>query len=281
MQPEMLVSPLRTSSTTAGSDSARAQRQAEHSGSRPGVGRRPNGTLRTCHSEDRRCRRRSARLISVDEPVNGLIPDRAHVQAIEFFADQCAVAVTHARRYEEVRAEALTDSLTGLANRRALDAAVVSRNRPCASRRRTVHRAFHRHRPFQGHQRFSWPRRGATPCCRPSGGGSGSSSTRRSAWRATEARSSSHCCPTRTSRPRCGLPRSSGAVSPRSTSTADRRAACACLNRRGAALRGAHGRGVHWSPPPTRRCTRPSARGGIGLSSAPEPVAGGCATTGG
>jgi diguanylate cyclase (GGDEF)-like protein len=64
-------------------------------------------------------------LISVDEPVNGLVPDRAHVQAIEFFADQCAAAVTNARRYEEVRAEALTDSLTGLANRRALDAAVV------------------------------------------------------------------------------------------------------------------------------------------------------------
>ena len=64
-------------------------------------------------------------LISVDEPVNGLIPDRAHVQAIEFFADQCAVAVTNARRYEQVKAEALTDSLTGLANRRALDAAVV------------------------------------------------------------------------------------------------------------------------------------------------------------
>ena len=64
-------------------------------------------------------------LISVDEPVNGLIPDRAHVQAIEFFADQCAVAVAHARRYEQVRTEALTDPLTGLANRRALDAAVV------------------------------------------------------------------------------------------------------------------------------------------------------------
>jgi len=64
-------------------------------------------------------------LISVDEPLNGLLPDRAHVQAIEFFADQCAVAVVHARRYEQVRAEALSDSLTGLANRRALDAAVV------------------------------------------------------------------------------------------------------------------------------------------------------------
>ena len=64
-------------------------------------------------------------LISVDEPLNGLLPDRAHVQAIEFFADQCAVAVAHARRYEQVRAEALTDPLTGLANRRALDAAVI------------------------------------------------------------------------------------------------------------------------------------------------------------
>jgi diguanylate cyclase (GGDEF)-like protein len=64
-------------------------------------------------------------LISVDEPLNGLLPDRAHVQAIEFFADQCAVAVAHARRYDQVRAEALSDSLTGLANRRALDAAVV------------------------------------------------------------------------------------------------------------------------------------------------------------
>jgi diguanylate cyclase (GGDEF)-like protein len=64
-------------------------------------------------------------LISVDEPLNGLLPDRAHVQAIEFVADQCAVAVAHARRYEQVRAEAMSDPLTGLANRRALDAAVV------------------------------------------------------------------------------------------------------------------------------------------------------------
>ena len=64
-------------------------------------------------------------IISVDEPVDGMLPDRAHVQAIEFFAAQCAVAVIQARRYEEVRAEARTDALTGLANRRALDAAVV------------------------------------------------------------------------------------------------------------------------------------------------------------
>lgn len=64
-------------------------------------------------------------LISVDEPLNGLLPDRAHIQAIEFFSDQCAAAVAHARRYEQARAEALSDPLTGLANRRALDAAVV------------------------------------------------------------------------------------------------------------------------------------------------------------
>lgn len=63
-------------------------------------------------------------LISIDEPVDGLMPDRAHVQALEFFADQCAVAVSQARRYEAIQNEAMTDSLTGLANRRALDAAV-------------------------------------------------------------------------------------------------------------------------------------------------------------
>jgi diguanylate cyclase (GGDEF)-like protein len=59
-------------------------------------------------------------LISLDEPKNGLLPDRAHVQALEFFADQCANAVQHSRRFEAVRAEAETDVLTGLYNRRAL-----------------------------------------------------------------------------------------------------------------------------------------------------------------
>ena len=63
-------------------------------------------------------------LISLDEPKSGLVPDRAHVQALEFFADQCATAVEHAREFEAVRAEAQTDPLTGLANRRALINAV-------------------------------------------------------------------------------------------------------------------------------------------------------------
>jgi len=157
-------------------------------------------------------------LISVDEPVNGLIPDRAHVQAIEFFADQCAVAVTHARRYEEVRAEALTDSLTGLANRRALDAAVV---RAIARARRDAALCtvlfididhFKDINDSLGHAV-------GDSVLQAVGRGSGIVFDAAICWRATEARSSSHCCPTRTSRPRCGLPRSSGAVSPRSTST--------------------------------------------------------------
>ncbi len=58
-------------------------------------------------------------VISVDEPVNGLLPDRDHVQALEYFADQSAVAVNQARRYATMRAQASTDDLTGLANRRA------------------------------------------------------------------------------------------------------------------------------------------------------------------
>ena len=60
-------------------------------------------------------------IISVDESSNGLLPDRAHIEALEFFADQCATAVVHARRFEAVQAEAQTDPLTGLANRRALE----------------------------------------------------------------------------------------------------------------------------------------------------------------
>ena len=60
-------------------------------------------------------------IISVDEPTSGMLPDQAHIAALEFFADQCAAAVEHARRFEAVRAEAQTDPLTGLSNRRALE----------------------------------------------------------------------------------------------------------------------------------------------------------------
>jgi diguanylate cyclase (GGDEF)-like protein len=64
-------------------------------------------------------------LISVDNPLDGLLPDRAHVQALEYFADQCAVAFTESRRYATVQEQASTDELTGLPNRRAFTEAAA------------------------------------------------------------------------------------------------------------------------------------------------------------
>ncbi|MHB1739230.1 MAG: sensor domain-containing diguanylate cyclase [Actinomycetes bacterium] len=73
-------------------------------------------------------------LISVDEPMDGRFPRREHITALEFFADQCAVAVNQARRHDELRALALTDPLTGLPNRRAFTASLA--NEVEAARRR-------------------------------------------------------------------------------------------------------------------------------------------------
>ena len=88
-------------------------------------------------------------LISVDEPVNGLIPDRAHVQAIEFFADQCAGRGD--QRASVRRGEG--GSLDGLAHWTREPASPGRRrgpcDRPCAARRRAVHGALHRPRPLQ------------------------------------------------------------------------------------------------------------------------------------
>jgi diguanylate cyclase (GGDEF)-like protein len=61
-------------------------------------------------------------IVSVNEPSHGL-PDQAEVQTLEFFAHQCALAVDEHRRYQAVQVQALTDELTGLANRRALTTA--------------------------------------------------------------------------------------------------------------------------------------------------------------
>lgn len=59
-------------------------------------------------------------IISVDEPWDGRLPDLAHIQALEFFADQAAVAIGQAREHEQLAAQAHTDPLTGIANRAVL-----------------------------------------------------------------------------------------------------------------------------------------------------------------
>jgi len=105
----------------------------------------------------------------------------------------------------------LTDSLTGLANRRALDAAVVRAIARARRDRRTVHRAFIDIDHFKDIN-DSLGHAVGDSVLQAVGRGSGIVFDAAICWRATEARSSSHCCPTRTSRPRCGLPRSSGAV---------------------------------------------------------------------
>jgi diguanylate cyclase (GGDEF)-like protein len=65
-------------------------------------------------------RRELLGIISVDEPWDGRLPDLAHIQALEFFADQAAVAIGQAREHEQLAAQAHTDPLTGLANRAVL-----------------------------------------------------------------------------------------------------------------------------------------------------------------
>ena len=64
-------------------------------------------------------------LISVDEPVSRRLPAVADIRALELFADQCSIAVVQANRYEQALADAGTDPLTGLPNRRALDTRAV------------------------------------------------------------------------------------------------------------------------------------------------------------
>ncbi|MHB8190332.1 MAG: GGDEF domain-containing protein [Ferrimicrobium sp.] len=59
-------------------------------------------------------------LISVDEPNDGRFPDLDQIQALEFFADQAAVAVTQATRHDQLVTLAETDALTGAHNRRML-----------------------------------------------------------------------------------------------------------------------------------------------------------------
>lgn len=60
-------------------------------------------------------------LLSLDEPVDRQYPDLATVQALELFADQCAVAISRVQLHQQLEQLAMTDSLTGLHNRHVLE----------------------------------------------------------------------------------------------------------------------------------------------------------------
>ena len=60
-------------------------------------------------------------LISLDRPQGGRYPSRDSIRALELFADQCAAAISRAQIYQYMEELALTDSLTGLHNRHALE----------------------------------------------------------------------------------------------------------------------------------------------------------------
>jgi diguanylate cyclase (GGDEF)-like protein len=56
-------------------------------------------------------------MLCVDAPSDGLLPDDDRLRALRLFADQAAVAVALAGRYEELHHLARRDALTGLGNR--------------------------------------------------------------------------------------------------------------------------------------------------------------------
>ena len=60
-------------------------------------------------------------LLSLDEPLDRQYPDLATVQALELFADQCAAAIARVHQHEQLEQLVMTDSLTGLHNRRVLE----------------------------------------------------------------------------------------------------------------------------------------------------------------
>ena len=59
-------------------------------------------------------------IISVDRPHDRGFPSFARIQALEIFADHCAIAIEHAALYRDMQVLAQTDSLTGLPNRSVL-----------------------------------------------------------------------------------------------------------------------------------------------------------------
>jgi diguanylate cyclase (GGDEF)-like protein len=81
-------------------------------------------------------------VISIDEPESGAFPDLSHIEALEFFADQCAEAVIQVQQYRRLTLIAETDSLTGLPNRRALTATLRATMRDCRDRRSALSALF-------------------------------------------------------------------------------------------------------------------------------------------
>jgi len=62
--------------------------------------------------------------ISVDAPLDGRAPDLEAAEMLEILADQSALALQNNRLYEQAQALAMRDSVTGLANHRALQQAL-------------------------------------------------------------------------------------------------------------------------------------------------------------
>jgi len=62
--------------------------------------------------------------ISVDAPLDGRAPDLEAAEMLEILADQAALALQNNRLYEQAQTLAMRDSVTGLANHRALQQAL-------------------------------------------------------------------------------------------------------------------------------------------------------------
>ncbi|MDA8102680.1 MAG: sensor domain-containing diguanylate cyclase [Nitrospiraceae bacterium] len=81
-------------------------------------------------------------LISIDEPANGLFPEVYHVEALEYFADQCANAVSQVTRFRRLESLAHTDALTRLPNRATFTARMVRSLTECMVRNLPVSLLF-------------------------------------------------------------------------------------------------------------------------------------------
>ncbi|MEW6230764.1 MAG: diguanylate cyclase [Chloroflexota bacterium] len=57
-------------------------------------------------------------ILSVDDPVDRMVPTLETIEGLEVFANQAAIAIENAKLYEQARRLAITDGLTGLFNSR-------------------------------------------------------------------------------------------------------------------------------------------------------------------